>query len=201
MYFRKYWPRKTGLDKCLETPASEDLCRDDMTNGAKNWFNLNQSAFIILSDHFEGNWVAKITLRNMKILQPFLNTVTAFDKYSLISRDKWLQTSQIHLSQKQNVFSPFLSAFFESALNFEHFQKRWRSELMYFQNYRPRKTCLDKCLKGPVWEDPSTGYMVNGPKHWFNLNESTFIILNDHCEDNWVANVTLRHMKFLQMLS
>ena len=35
-----------------------------------------------------------------------------------------MQTSQIHLSQKQIIFSEFFSAFFESALNFEHFQKK-----------------------------------------------------------------------------
>ena len=34
-----------------------------------------------------------------------------------------MKTSQMHLSQKQNVFSEFSSEFFESALNFEHFQK------------------------------------------------------------------------------
>ena len=30
----------------------------------------------------------------------------------------------MHLSQKQNSFSQFSSAFFKSALNFEHFQKK-----------------------------------------------------------------------------
>ena len=55
---------------------------------------------------------------------PFLNTLTANDKYSLNSKDKWMQTIQIHLSQKQNIFSQFFSAFSESALNFEHFQKK-----------------------------------------------------------------------------
>ena len=35
-----------------------------------------------------------------------------------------MQTIQMHLSQKQNIFSQFLSAFFEPALNFEHFQKK-----------------------------------------------------------------------------
>ena len=34
-----------------------------------------------------------------------------------------MQTIQMHLSQKQNLFSQFFSSFFESALNFEHFQK------------------------------------------------------------------------------
>ena len=35
-----------------------------------------------------------------------------------------MQTIQMHLSQKQNIFSEFFSAFSESALNFEHFQKK-----------------------------------------------------------------------------
>ena len=35
-----------------------------------------------------------------------------------------MQKFQMHLSQKQNDFSEFFSAFFESTLNFEHFQKK-----------------------------------------------------------------------------
>ena len=35
-----------------------------------------------------------------------------------------MQTIQRHLSQKQKIFSQFFSAFFESALNFKHFQKK-----------------------------------------------------------------------------
>ena len=56
--------------------------------------------------------------------RPFLNTLTADDKYSLISRDNWMPTIQMHLSQKKNIFSDFFVAFFESAMNFEHFQKK-----------------------------------------------------------------------------
>ena len=67
------------------------------------------------------------------------------------------------------------------------FKQRWPSYLMYFRNYRPRKTQLDKCLKSTVWDDPSTANMVNRPKHWFNLNASIFTIFIDHCEGNWVA--------------
>ena len=54
----------------------------------------------------------------------FLTTFTADDKNSLISKDKWKQTIQMHLSQKPKIFSKKFSAFFESALNFEHFQKK-----------------------------------------------------------------------------
>ena len=35
-----------------------------------------------------------------------------------------MQTIQMLLSQKQNIFSEFFLAFLESAFNFEHFQKK-----------------------------------------------------------------------------
>ena len=59
-----------------------------------------------------------------KFFRLFLNTLTVNDKYSLNSKDKWMQTIQILLSQKQNVVFQFFSTFFEFALNFEHFQKK-----------------------------------------------------------------------------
>ena len=47
----------------------------------------------------------KSLLDTGKFFRPFLNTLTANDKYSLISKDKWMQTIQMHLSQKQKIFS------------------------------------------------------------------------------------------------
>ena len=66
----------------------------------------------------------KSNLDTWKVFTPFLNTFTANDKYSLISKDKWMQTIQMRLSEKQKIFSEFFSVFFESALNFEYFQKK-----------------------------------------------------------------------------
>ena len=66
----------------------------------------------------------KSLLDTWKFFRPFLNTLTANDKYSLNSKDKWMQTIQMLLSQKQNIFPGFFCSFFESALNFEHFQKK-----------------------------------------------------------------------------
>ena len=66
----------------------------------------------------------KSFLDTWKFFTPFLNTLTADDKCSLTSRDKWMQTIQMHLSQKQSILSQFICAFFESALNFEHFKKK-----------------------------------------------------------------------------
>ena len=84
----------------------------------------------------------KSLLDTWKFFRPFLNTVTARDTYSLISRDKRMQTIQMHLSQKQNVFSQFFSAFFESALNFERFQKKMTLIAYVFPKLPTRKDVL-----------------------------------------------------------
>ena len=55
-----------------------------------------------------------------------------------------------------------------------------------FSKLRTLKTWLDKCLKSPVSEDPSTSNMVNVPKHYWNLHHSTFIIFLRHWPGNFV---------------
>ena len=55
---------------------------------------------------------------------------------------------------------------------------------MYFGNYGLPETWLDNGLKSPVSEDPSTRNMVNGFKHCWNLNDSSFIIFFDNADDN-----------------
>ena len=66
----------------------------------------------------------KSLLDTWKFFRPFLNTLTANEKYSLNTKDKWMRTIQMLLSQEQKIFSWIFSAFFESALNFEQFQKK-----------------------------------------------------------------------------
>ena len=58
------------------------------------------------------------------VLRLFVNTLTDDYKYSLISEDNSMQKIQGNLSQIQNIFFDFFSAFFESAWNFGHFQKK-----------------------------------------------------------------------------
>ena len=56
---------------------------------------------------------------------------------------------------------------------------------MYFQKYGLQKRGLDNCLKSFLSDDPSRSNMVNKPKHYCNLNNSTFTIFIYHCEDNY----------------
>ena len=65
----------------------------------------------------------KSLLETWKFFSRFLNTLTTGDNYSLVRRDNWRQTIQMHFSQKQKIFSQFFAAFLEFGLNFEHFQK------------------------------------------------------------------------------
>ena len=59
-----------------------------------------------------------------KILRLFANTLTADDKYCLLSTDNLIQTIQMDLSQNEKSFSEFFCAFFNRTSNFEYFQKK-----------------------------------------------------------------------------
>ena len=55
---------------------------------------------------------------------------------------------------------------------------------MYIRSNGFQKTWLDKCLRSPVSEDPSTSNMVKWPKYCSKLNDSTFTIFIASCQSN-----------------
>ena len=58
------------------------------------------------------------------MLRPFVNALTADDKYSGSNMKNLPQQFQTALSHKQKTFSWFFIAFLKCAWNFEHFQKK-----------------------------------------------------------------------------
>ena len=59
-----------------------------------------------------------------EILRPFVNALTADDKYSCSNMKNLRQQFQTPLSHKQKTFSGFFIAFLKCAWNLEHFQKK-----------------------------------------------------------------------------
>ena len=65
-----------------------------------------------------------------------------------------MHTIQMHLSQKQKIFSEFFSAFFESALNSEHFQTK-RTFIAYIIHKLPTtKNLLRQMSKSSRFREP-----------------------------------------------
>ena len=58
-----------------------------------------------------------------------------------------MHTIQMHLSQKQKIFSEFFSAFFKSALNSEHFQKKMTVRAYVFPKLPTTKNVLRQMSK------------------------------------------------------
>ena len=58
-----------------------------------------------------------------------------------------METSQMHLSQKQKVFFRLLAVFFEFALNFEHFQKKMTLLAYVFPKLPTTKDVLRQMAK------------------------------------------------------
>ena len=65
-----------------------------------------------------------------------------------------MHTLQMHLSQKQKVFSQFFSPFFESALNFEHFQKKMTLIAYVFPKLPTTKNVLRQMSKSSRFREP-----------------------------------------------
>ena len=160
-----------------------------MVNGPKHYRDLHDNTFIMLIDHCEDNWVGTNLSESYGKFQDCLLThwLPISSILFLIGAIS-MQSIQMQLSKKKNFFLKFFHHF----LNLDKFlnilkKKIWRSLLMHFQNYRLRKTWLDKCLRGLVSEDPSLSDMVNGPKHCWNLHGSSFIVFIDPCQDSSVG--------------
>ena len=65
-----------------------------------------------------------------------------------------MRTIQMHLSQKQKIFSELFSAFFESALNFEHFQKKMTVIAYVFPKLPTTKNVLRQMSKSSRFREP-----------------------------------------------
>ena len=65
-----------------------------------------------------------------------------------------MQTIQMHLSRKEKSFSQFFSAFFKSALNFEHFQKKITLIAYVFPKLTTTKDVLRQMSKSSRFREP-----------------------------------------------
>ena len=65
-----------------------------------------------------------------------------------------MQTIQMHLSQKQNIFSQFFSAFFEYALNFKYFQRKMTLIANVFLKLPTTKCVIRSMSKGSPLKGP-----------------------------------------------
>ena len=65
-----------------------------------------------------------------------------------------MHTIQMHLSQKQKIFSQFFCAFFEYALNFQHLQKKMTLIAYVFPKLPTTKNVLTQMSKSSRFREP-----------------------------------------------
>ena len=142
------------------------------------------------------SWKRSLLL-TCQILGLLLNTLLADRVYLVLHRNNLTVEIQMELSQKQKTFSQFLVHFWNLSEILVVLKKKMTFIDFLFPKLRTPKTWLDKCLKGPVSEDPSRSGMVNVNKHCSNLHRVTFIKVIDHCQVTWVGkNLSYWHGKF-----
>ena len=124
--FPKLRTPKTWLDKCLKSPVSDDRFTSKMANVPMHRWSLHHSTFIIFIDHIHWSLPIQLSwkkslLLTFKALGLLVNTMLADEKYPVLNRDNLTIPIQIQLSQKQENFSQFFSAFLKPTLNFEYY--------------------------------------------------------------------------------
>ena len=77
-----------------------------------------------------------------KVLRLSVNTLTADDKYSLLSRENLMQSIHMHLSEKQKKIYELLCAIIKSTLNFEIFQTNMTLIAYVFAKLRTAKNVV-----------------------------------------------------------
>ena len=65
-----------------------------------------------------------------------------------------MHTIQMHLPQKQKIFSQFFSTFFKSVLNLEHFQKKMRLIAYVFPKLPTSRNLLRQMSKSSRFREP-----------------------------------------------
>ena len=65
-----------------------------------------------------------------------------------------MHTIQMHFSQKEKIFSRSFSAFFESALNFQHFRKKMSLIVYVFPKLPTTKNVLRQMSKSSRFREP-----------------------------------------------
>ena len=106
--------------KRLKNLISEHLATVNMLNSLKNWTTALPSYCLITLAKTE---LENIRLSVFEILEVFVNTLTADDKYFLRSRKNLPQPIELPLSKIQKTFSEFSAAYLKSTSNVEHFEK------------------------------------------------------------------------------
>ena len=95
----------------------------------------------------------KSLLLTCKFLALLVNTLAADEKYPVLNIENLTLLIQMQLSQEQNTFSEFLTAFLKSRFNLKHFEKKMTLIEFVFPKLQTPKTWSEKCRESPVSED------------------------------------------------
>ena len=184
--FAKLPTPKTWLDKCLQSPVLEHPWRRNMVNGPKHFWNLHQSTIKFI-DQCQGSWVGKsLFYWHAKSWDYLLKHWMPMTGILFLIDTIWRYQLRCNYIRKKKLFLKFSLLFWPLVEILNILKQKMTFIDLVFPKLRTPKTFLDKCLKSPVSENPSTSNMVNRTKHCWNMHQSTFIIFIDHNPNNWV---------------
>ena len=99
--------------------------------------------------------------------------------------DKCLKSLVLEEPWRSNMVNVPKDCSYMHHITFIRFIDHYEVNSVVFPKSPTLKTWLDKCLKSPIWEDPSISNMVNVPKHCSNLHQITFYQIHWSLPSQW----------------
>ena len=180
---------KTWVDHSLKSAVSEHPLAFNMWKGPKHLWILHDGTFIIFFDHPVSKWFAKYLpywilkswgcllihwLLMTSILLGIVRICSSLFKDSYFKNEKPFLNFLFHLGNIRQILNLF--------------EKKMIVIANVFARLQTVKTWVDHSLKSVVSEHPWAVNTLKGPKHLWNLHESTFIIFFDHSDEKLLGN-------------
>ena len=158
---------------CVRTPFESQH-----PNGSKTLFKSERQYFYQIFSALWEKWSWKMSLSVIyELLGLFVNTFTVNDKNFLCNSENLRQRIQMQLSKNPRSFIKFLLHLWILQSEFKYFEKKVTLIAGVIPKSQTVEAVVNKCLKSPVSEHPVTVNMLMGPKHMWNLHDSTVIII------------------------
>ena len=170
------------MNECLKSLISEHLSTVNMLKGAKHCWNLYTSTFIIFLHHSEGNWKCLFSWY-LKSHECLLIHWLPMTFVLLVVVRIYHNNFKCNYLKKQ--FPSFFAAFLKFISKFELFEKMMAVIAYVFPKLQTAKDVVRQIFKKSRFRAHFN--MLKGPKIWWNLHGSTFIIYLNQSDKSWVG--------------
>ena len=190
--FPKLLPAKNSVKALSTKRRFRTSIRSQCVNGCQTVLKSTLEHLYHIFWSLWGEMICKISpWLKLEILEVFVNTLTADDKYPFGIVRIWSSLFKCNYLKNKKIFLNFLFHLWNLHQILNIFKKKMIVIANVFPKLKTVETWLDHSLKSAVSQHPLAINMLKGRKHLWNLHQSTFFVFFDHSYWKWLGKYLL----------